>query len=78
MLGDDPELAAHQPDAHGDAARLAAFAADGFEERASRRGNADRKHEFDGRVEQVFLKDVDDAALHRLWLMSGDYISRWR
>src|SRR4029077_18488040 len=62
VLGDDPELLTDESDSHRDAARLAGFAAGGFEDGASGDCNANREHRLDGRVEEVFLQNVDYVA----------------
>ena len=66
VLGDDPELPPYESVANGDTARLPGLAADGFEDRSSWNGHADSKQKLDGWIEQVFLKHVDDAVLHRI------------
>src|SRR5581483_6870954 len=50
--------------AHRRAPRLTAFAAHGFQKRVAWPADPDSKQKFDGRVEQVFLQRMHDAALH--------------
>jgi len=71
---DDPKLLAHESVAHGGTAPLSGLAAGRFQEPISWRDQADRKQKHDGRVEQVFLKKVDDAMFHCFVLMDGNYI----
>ncbi len=66
VLGDDPELSTNESVANGDTASLAGLAAGGFEDRSSRNRHADSKQKFDRRIEQVFLKNMDNVTLH--WL----------
>jgi hypothetical protein len=74
VLRHDPKLPAHESVAHGGTARPSGLAAGRFQETISRRDQADRKQKLDGRVEQVFLKKVDNAMFHCLVLMDEDYI----
>ena len=69
-----PKLAAHESVAHGGTARLSGLAAGRFQESISWRDEAERKQKLDGRVEQVFLKEVDDAMFHCLVLVNENYI----
>jgi len=74
VLCHDPKLPAHESVAHGGTARLSGLAAGRFQESISWRDQADRKQKHDGRVEQVFLKKVDNAMFHCLVLVDEDYI----
>ena len=65
MLSDEPELLANTSVTHRGAARLAGLAADGFQERATRRNNSQGKRKLDGRVENKLLHQRNDLALHR-------------
>ena len=59
-----PELVADAPVAYRRAARLSALATDGLEQRIPGWYKARREEELDWRVEQVFLKRVDDPMFH--------------
>ena len=74
VLCHDPKLPAHESVAHGGTARLSGLAAGRFQESISWRDEAERKQKLDGRVEQVFLKKVDDAMFHCLVLVNENYI----
>jgi hypothetical protein len=74
VLCHDPKLPAHESVAHGGTARLSGLAAGRFQESISWRDYTDRKQKLDGRVEQVFLKKVDDAMFHCPVLMNENYI----
>jgi len=69
-----PKLPAHESVAHGGTARLSGLAAGRFQESISWRDEAERKQKLDGRVEEVFLKEVNDAMFHCLVLVNENYI----
>src|SRR5205807_10492033 len=64
-LSDEPELLANSSVTDRGAARLAGRAADGLQERATRRNNSQGKRKLDGRVENKLLHQRNDLALHR-------------
>ena len=74
MLCHDPELPAPKSITHRSSAQLSSLATSCFQEHLSRRGQADRQQKLDGRVEQIFLKKVDNAMFHCLVPMDGDYV----
>jgi hypothetical protein len=74
VLCHDPKLPPHESVAHWGTARLSGLTAGRFQESISWRDYTDRKQKLDGRVEQVFLKKVDDAMFHCPVLMNENYI----
>src|SRR5215471_21376330 len=64
MLGDNPELLANASVPHGCAARLSGLAANGFQERVPWREDPQDKQQLDGRIQDIFLEEMDDAAFH--------------
>ena len=68
VLGDDPELIPDASVTHGSAAGLSGLAADGFQERVSRRGNPQNKKELVGRIQNKFLKQMNNAVFHFFFL----------
>jgi len=71
MLCHDPKLPANESVAHGRAPRLSGLATGRFQERISRRGKANCKQKHNGRIEQIFLKKVDNAVFHFAVLIEG-------
>src|SRR5438093_13401343 len=66
MLCNNPELAANASAAYRSAARLSGLAAGGFEERIPRRRQADGEQNLNWRIEQTFLKQVNNPMFHFL------------
>ena len=64
MLCDEPELVSDTPIAHWGAAWLSSLSSFRFEQCVSGQRQTHRKREFDGRVQKIFLKRVNDAVFH--------------
>src|SRR5439155_10240755 len=64
VLGHDPKLAANAGVAYWSAAWLSGLATGGFQERISGRRQADSKQKLNRRIEQVFLKQVNNPTFH--------------
>ena len=66
VLCDDPELLANPSVAYWRAAWLARLATGGFEESIPGRRNANSKQKLNWRIEQTFLKQVNNPMFHFL------------
>jgi len=64
VLCDDPELLANASVAYRRAARLARSATGGFKESIPGRRNANSKPKLNWRIEQIFLKQVNNPMFH--------------
>src|SRR5437899_10871251 len=64
VLCDDPELLANASVAYWRAEWLARLATGGFEESIPRRRNANSKQKLNWRIEQIFLKYVNNQMSH--------------
>src|SRR5579863_2103230 len=68
VFSHNPELPVDKCVAHGGVTQFPALAAGRLQKRISRWSQADRKQELDRRVEQIFLKKMDNAMFHRFVL----------
>lgn len=75
VLGDEPELIPDASVTHGSAAGLSGLAADGFQERVSRRGNPQNKKQLVGGIQNKLLKQMNNAVFHFLFLLRKPEIS---